>query len=184
MVLINILRTGLFVTAVTALATAQPHIRAQQQQPRAASSSSAGCGQSAPVAPGQWKSDSTGSGREYRFFLPASYDASTPSPLILSYHGATRDIDQRVKEDQLSKTKFNTDHVVVYLQGARKDPDDPSSTTWEGAPEAPADDLGFTADVLDAVEAQLCVDTNRIYATGQSQGGGFVGRLAVSNFYS
>jgi poly(3-hydroxybutyrate) depolymerase len=31
---------------------------------------------------------------------------------------------------------------------------------------------------LDALESNLCVDQARIYATGKSQGGGFVGRLA------
>jgi poly(3-hydroxybutyrate) depolymerase len=34
---------------------------------------------------------------------------------------------------------------------------------------------------LDRIEKQFCIDTNRIYATGKSQGGGFVGRLACDN---
>lgn len=45
-------------------------------------------------------------------------------------------------------------------------------------PGVETDDVGFTSQLLDAVEAQYCVDTRRVYATGKSQGGGFVGVLA------
>ncbi|KAK7752842.1 hypothetical protein SLS62_005184 [Diatrype stigma] len=170
---INTLATG--VLAVAAVATAKPHSLMRA----AAAAGSAGCGKQPPIQPGQWQSGETDQGRVYRYFLPATYDASVPAPLILSFHGAGCTIDDRVQEDRLSKARFNTDHVVVYLQGAAVDPDDPGSTEWYGAPDVKTDaDLGFTADVLDAVEAALCVDTRRVYATGQSQGGGFVGRLA------
>lgn len=170
MLLINTLATGVLAAAA---ATAQPHSKMR------AATGSAGCGKQPPIQPGQWQSGETDQGRQYRYFLPATYDASAPAPLILSFHGAKRDIDDQRKEDRLSKTRFNTDHVVVYLQGAAVDPDDAGSTEWYGAPDVKTDaDLGFTAAVLDAVEADLCVDPRRIYATGQSQGGGFVGRLA------
>lgn len=39
-------------------------------------------------------------------------------------------------------------------------------------------DVAFTSEILDQLESQYCIDTNRIYATGKSQGGGFVGVLA------
>ncbi|RYP76728.1 hypothetical protein DL769_003559 [Monosporascus sp. CRB-8-3] len=50
-----------------------------------------------------------------------------------------------------------------------------------GGPDAPegVDHVTFTAAVLDAAEALLCVDVARVYATGHSQGGGFIeARLA------
>ena len=34
--------------------------------------------------------------------------------------------------------------------------------------------------LLDFLEVNLCVDTSRVYATGKSNGGGFVGKLACS----
>lgn len=46
------------------------------------------------------------------------------------------------------------------------------------------DDTGFTAKILDELESQYCVDTNRIFATGKSQGGGFVGVLACNETLS
>lgn len=50
--------------------------------------------------------------------------------------------------------------------------------TWEGTPNVKTDDVGFTSDILSELEEQYCIDRNRIYATGKSQGGGFVGVLA------
>lgn len=46
------------------------------------------------------------------------------------------------------------------------------------------DDIGFSAAILDDIESRYCVDTNRIYATGKSQGGGFVGVLACDDSLS
>jgi polyhydroxybutyrate depolymerase len=39
------------------------------------------------------------------------------------------------------------------------------------------DDLGFIARLLDRLEEELCVDLDRVYATGMSNGGMFVHRL-------
>jgi polyhydroxybutyrate depolymerase len=42
------------------------------------------------------------------------------------------------------------------------------------------DDLGFIADLLDHLEATLCIDLDRVYATGVSNGGMFVHRLGCN----
>lgn len=46
------------------------------------------------------------------------------------------------------------------------------------------DDVAFTASILDDLESQYCIDTNRVYATGKSQGGGMVGQLACDQTMS
>ncbi len=185
MQLISILLTGLL-GATAALVPEHappppPPPPVQHLEARADANASAGCGKAPPVKPGDWMFGRTRGDREYRVWLPGGYDASRPAPLVLSYHGASGNMGSRVRQDRLSDPRFNTDHLVAYLQGARRDPSDPSSTTWQGAPGAPADDLAYTADVLDAAEAALCVDRARVYATGHSQGGGFVGRLACDD---
>lgn len=50
--------------------------------------------------------------------------------------------------------------------------------TWQGTPNVETDDVGFTGAILDQLQSQYCIDRNRIFATGKSQGGGFVGVLA------
>lgn len=57
---------------------------------------------------------------------------------------------------------------------------------WQGAPYAIAgvDDIGFIKSLVANLTASYCIDTDRIYASGQSNGGGFVGTLACSNITS
>ncbi|KAH6660931.1 Alpha/Beta hydrolase protein [Truncatella angustata] len=139
----------------------------------------AACGSAPPFELGVLSDNQTVlSDRRYRVFLPNSYDRNKPAPVILSYHGANRQIEDQVALDGLTTSFFNQDYVIVYLQGNADDPDRPDHTTWEGAPGNESDDFGFTTAVLDALESSLCIDVSRIYATGKSQGGGFVGRLA------
>ncbi|KAI1373331.1 carbohydrate esterase family 1 protein [Hypoxylon crocopeplum] len=140
-----------------------------------------GCGQAPSITPGDFQNLTTPDGRIYRVWLPSNYDSDKATPLILSYHGANRDISHQVALDELTDPFFNKDHIVVYLQGNADNPDRPEHTEWEGAPDCKSNDIKFTSDVLDAVSGELCVDEKRVYATGKSQGGGFVGRLACDS---
>ena len=66
--------------------------------------------------------------------------------------------------------------LVAYPQGTVGTDDRPS---WQGAPySSGADDVRFTSDLLDRLEADLCVDPGRVYASGKSNGAGFAGLLA------
>ena len=53
---------------------------------------------------------------------------------------------------------------------------------WEGAPYSTSgvDDKVFTTDLLNHLKANYCIDEQRIYASGLSNGGGFVDVLACS----
>ncbi|KAI0131884.1 poly depolymerase [Xylariales sp. AK1849] len=140
---------------------------------------SSGCGKAPSFDVGHLSDNqTTQDDRRYRVFVPESYDKEKATPLILSYHGANQQIEDQVALDGLTTPLFNTENIVVYLQGSADDPKEPTHTSWQGAPDNDADDYGFTTSVLDALQSALCIDTNRIYATGKSQGGGFVGRLA------
>ncbi len=50
---------------------------------------------------------------------------------------------------------------------------------WEGTPNIrPRDDVAYTNGILDELEELLCVDTDRVFMTGKSNGGGFNGLAA------
>lgn len=51
-------------------------------------------------------------------------------------------------------------------------------------PGVTTDDVAFTSDILDKVEAEYCIDTQRIFGTGKSQGGNMVDILACHNAMS
>lgn len=55
-------------------------------------------------------------------------------------------------------------------------------SAWEGVPRAAPNvqDKRFTTDLLTYLRNNFCIDNSRIYASGKSDGGGFVGTLACS----
>ncbi|PMD14619.1 carbohydrate esterase family 1 protein [Hyaloscypha hepaticicola] len=61
--------------------------------------------------------------------------------------------------DQLTSSEFNTQSIVVYLQGI--------NDTWQGVPAIGyRNDVQFTTDILDEVESLYCINPSRITATG------------------
>nr|WP_244162416.1 ferulic acid esterase [Amycolatopsis regifaucium] len=115
---------------------------------------------------------SGGLAREYTVHVPARYQPSRSYPLVLSFHG-----HKRTSKYQEELSGFSAyDAISVYPQGL---PGTDGESAWTGAPySAVADDVLFTSDLLNALQRDLCVDSRRIYATGKSNGGGFVGVLA------
>ncbi|MGC7098621.1 alpha/beta hydrolase family esterase [Amycolatopsis lurida] len=134
-----------------------------------------GCGLTPPVAPGTTGAQTLVSGgltREYTVHLPANYQPHRPTSLVLSFHGHKR--TSQWQEELSEFSGVNT--IAVYPQGLIGTD---GGTAWTGAPySADADDVLFTSDLLTKLQSQLCVDPRRIYATGKSNGGGFVGVLA------
>jgi polyhydroxybutyrate depolymerase len=122
---------------------------------------SAGCG-SSTVVPGDADVPTTSGGvvRSYLRHVPPQHDGSTPLPLVVDIHGYLQGaMLQRLNSDWLPRAD-RTGFVVVYPQGI--------DNVWNVAIDGP--DVAFIGDILDEVEAQLCIDTNRIYVTGFSLG--------------
>ena len=58
--------------------------------------------------------------------------------------------------------------------------------SWQGAPYSipGVNDTQFISDLIDFLPSRYCIDTTRIYATGKSNGGGFVSVLACNSTLS
>lgn len=82
-----------------------------------------GCGKPLPsnVSPGgssqTGKVTSGGRSRDYLIHVPASYKTDTPVPLILSFHGRTKDAAEQEELSQFSNPAYNPDAIAVYPQG-------------------------------------------------------------------
>lgn len=90
-------------------------------------------------------------------------------PTGLKYHiySDEKVIKGEVQEDVTQyQTKWNDFGLERSL-----DPNYPNQTL--------ADDVGFTRDMVSYIEDHYAVDADRIYASGFSNGGGFVQRLAI-----
>jgi poly(3-hydroxybutyrate) depolymerase len=48
---------------------------------------------------------------------------------------------------------------------------------WQGDPASHVDDVKFTLELLEAIEKSFCIDDQRTYASGLSNGGGFVANV-------
>ncbi len=101
-------------------------------------------------------------------------------PLVLNWHGATYDATFQESYTGFSTKADASGFIVVYPQGVTTaaHPFNHFNAWQLGAPEP--DDVAFTSQLLDAVQSQLCVDTNRVFSTGYSNGSMMSVRLACS----
>jgi poly(3-hydroxybutyrate) depolymerase len=112
------------------------------------------------------------------YWLPPTYDHRKPGPLILSYHGIGQSPKKQANLDLFGDVLYNQDYIVVWPQAVIPPGED--KVMFQGPRSADVDDITFTMDVMDELEQNLCIDTDRIYATGKSEGGGFAGMLACN----
>jgi len=136
-----------------------------------------GCAAPPPQDPGTSALQTIESGglqRTYQLHLPADYRTKRDWPLIVVYHGRG---NTGVGTEEFSGLS-SLPAVVAYPNGVIGTGDG-DRQAWQGAPySAPGvDDVAFTNDLLDELERTLCVDDRRVYATGKSNGAGFVGIL-------
>jgi polyhydroxybutyrate depolymerase len=128
-----------------------------------------------PIAPGDYvrKLKQGKTDRSYVFYVPKSYDARKPTPIVLALHGATMNADAMVYLSGLNSKSDDAGFVVVYPNGVL--------ATWNSGGQTfnAADDVGFIGMVLDDLERYVNVDKKRIYAAGLSNGAMMCYRLAA-----
>ncbi|MFZ2545215.1 MAG: PHB depolymerase family esterase [Candidatus Saccharimonadales bacterium] len=110
--------------------------------------------------------------RDYLVHLPSSFSSDHYYPVLMFYPGkgaTAAGAEQAYGLDKLPA-------IVVYpFPSIGTD----GATAWEGAPySSTADDVSFTANILDKLQADLCIDRTKIYAAGMSNGGGFASVLS------
>jgi polyhydroxybutyrate depolymerase len=147
-----------------------------------------------------------GQEREYVVHLPEGYDGSEPAPLVLNLHGFGGTIEGQDESTDLPAQGNQRGYVVVTPQGLpisipSEAPGGEQAQDFEGmafwnffgssgvefggdatvpgleAGEIGVDDVAFFSQLLDELEAELCIDPDRIYSTGMSNGAGMTTTL-------
>lgn len=141
---------------------------------------SAGCGKAPPSAAGNSDDETMISGgltRGYRLHIPAGYQADRGQALVLDFHGhGAQDYGEEAYSG-FSVLADKDDFIVVYPQGTIG-PDGQTGWASGGSIDPAINDVFFVSDLLNHLQSILCIDAQRIYAAGISNGGGMTGLLA------
>jgi polyhydroxybutyrate depolymerase len=140
------------------------------------SAGAAGCSPARPHASGSSRETiaSGGTTREYLLEVPPGYTGSDALPLVLNFHGYGSNANQQAAYSGLPAKGDAGGFIVVTPQGSGGDKPFWNSFGVRALP----DDVGFAIEMLNALEAQLCIDTARVFATGISNGASMSVRLA------
>lgn len=112
--------------------------------------------------------------RSFWVHVPPKYDAKTPTPVVLTLHGAAMDGKLMEVFTGFSKTADENNFITVYPSGTG-----PGGLllTWNAGlfpgelnKSNKADDVKYLGKVLDDVESVLNVDKKRVYVAGLSNG--------------
>jgi polyhydroxybutyrate depolymerase len=121
--------------------------------------------------------ESGGRNRAYLVHIPSRSsmlrNASLPLPVVLNLHGFGSNARNQAAYSRLPEKAEEEGFVLVTPDGAG------TPQQWNNL-QLPAlpDDVAFISDLLDHLEDTLCIDPERIYAAGISNGSAFAQRLA------
>lgn len=114
---------------------------------------------------------SSGVERKYLLHVPETYDPSTPSPLVLSIHGFSSWPQNLMETSRWNDLADREGFIVVY----------PSGTGFPKRWRLPVNVMGLSASeedvifltgLIDSLEQQYNIDSQRVYINGFSNGAG------------
>lgn len=120
---------------------------------------------------------SGGMERSFLLHVPTGYDRA-PTALVLNFHGFTSSPTDQEYFSVMSEAADREGFAVAYPQGTGLPASFNAGLCCGDAVQQEVDDVAFTADLIDAVAAELCLDPARVYSTGLSNGGFMSYRLA------
>ena len=121
--------------------------------------------------------ESGGLTREFRLFVPAGNDPTSTVPLVLNFHGLGSNAFGQEIYSRMTDKATAEGFITAAGEGVEK--------SWNAGEVccAPAnqqgvDDVQFTRDMVARIASEYCIDPQRIFATGMSNGGFMSNRLA------
>ncbi|WAC01355.1 prolyl oligopeptidase family serine peptidase [Lacinutrix neustonica] len=114
--------------------------------------------------------------RTYILYVPQAYNASTPAPLVLNFHGYTSNAIEQINYGDFRPLADEDGFLIVVPQGTV---DTAGNTHFNvGWGTSTVDDIGFINALLDDLSTQYTINQDRIYSTGMSNGGFMSYKLA------
>ena len=114
--------------------------------------------------------------RSYILHVPTGYTGTKPVPLVLDFHALGGSGSQEQSSSGYQAIADKQGFIILFPNGI--------DNAWNIGPcctnSPDVDDLGFAKGMVAAMEAEACIDTKRVYATGFSMGGGMCQYLACN----
>lgn len=132
----------------------------------------------------EWVETPDGRRRHFRLYVPSTFGAARPAPLLIALHGGLGSSEQFATNSGFDELAEANGFIVVYPDGVGASPARPALQTWNGgyccgpAARQGVDDVAFVRFLIDLLEERLDLDADRIFATGHSNGAIMAYRLA------
>lgn len=141
-----------------------------------AAAAAAGCAPARPQPAGDATLTITSAGleRTYILHVPPQYDGARRLPLVLNFHGFGSNASEQASYSRLPAKADEEGFIVVTPEGTG----DPRR--WTLLPGTEPDDVAFARDLLDHLEATLCIDATRVFSAGMSNGAALSMRIACA----
>lgn len=115
--------------------------------------------------------------RGFLIHVPKSYRAGQPTPLVISLHGFGEWPAHLMRISGWNEVADEFGFIIVYPRGSGI-PLHWFSNGIRGEGRKSVEDVQFISDLLDELQRNYSIDTNRVYANGLSNGGGMSCLLA------
>lgn len=126
-----------------------------------------GCGATNHPTSGKYTIQVNGKTREYTLDVPQDYDPNTPYPITFGLHWLGGNSGDVVNNGYYGlKERSQGGMIFVSPEGLVAN----GNSGWANQG---GEDVEFVALMLDRFEAELCIDTEHVFATGFSYGGMF-----------
>ena len=112
--------------------------------------------------------ESNGLLRDYKLYLPATYDGTTPVPLVFNLHGYGSNFIEQEQYGEFRNIADTANFILIHPNGT---PDNSNTMSWNTFGNSSTNDLLFFNDLIDTLSAHFNIDTNAIFSTGMSNGG-------------
>jgi polyhydroxybutyrate depolymerase len=136
---------------------------------------SAGCGTTNVRSTSLEREYLDDSDRWWLLTTPLDHDGSTPLPMVIDFHGLSEGASIHSRMSDFGTFAEETGVIAVLPNGTG------TPVRWDVGLDIDSNpDLEFVDAMVDQLEAKLCVDTSRIYATGLSNGAFMSSTVACS----
>ncbi|MBA3664111.1 MAG: T9SS type A sorting domain-containing protein [Bacteroidetes bacterium] len=105
--------------------------------------------------------------RKYRLYVPNSYNASNPAPLVFNLHGYNSNSSQQLGYTNFLPIADTAKFLVVHPDGTFSN----GSQYWNAGFGGTVNDVQFISNLLDSIKATYNIDLNSVYSCGMSNGG-------------